>query len=734
MAFAFFRRRQKLVIIIMAVLMVTFLIGFQGFEQLVRRRPETEPIGTGRWDDVLRRDLVQAHGDIELLRIIGLGRSHYQMMGIPTETEFLALMNNDWNEVPLTYALLLKEAEDSGTVSVTDQDVDQFLRDIGLTGAQYERLVAQIGDRRQDGGEMLRGAVARWLTVSTSFNSATTSVLPSEPQLRHAYRNLTEQINLRVGEFRADDLLEELTDEPTDDDILAHYNRYRSSEAGQAQSPEEFGFGYRRPNRIAVSYLFVDRDVVERVAKPSRTRVFSYWREHRDEFVREVPVDNDNEDEPTEYRQEPMTFSEAEPLIIEQLKPETVESQMEALLRRAEFLLDEVSPDSETDPYVRVRRRMARPADATLQREVTVRISRQPLNRAIEILADAADLDAIYYPWGQRGDIYIDPEVEITLPAERTTDAPLEDVLHEITRHALDEMDEEDADIEINWAHSVELENVLFPVDREMDAFPVSAERTELLSLSRLINHEILGNAYTSREAGDGLWRRAFDAEAFRPERGTIREGDTGPRMFVRDDRTGRLLWRLSETQTAHDPPEAETIDDIPADLVEAARRDLKLLSAMDIARGRAEEVFAEAGEDNLAEALEEAGARVFETGLFSRQTYGLEWRGIPQMRAGDQNVLRYMVERAFELAPEKVNDQVEGDSPQKKVLELPPRRSVSVLERIDYRPASRDGYEQERDQVAMLLAQQRIFTAALEWFDSDNVVRRGEFRRARED
>ena len=40
MAFAFFRRRQKMVIIIMVVLMVAFLIGFKGFESILERRVE----------------------------------------------------------------------------------------------------------------------------------------------------------------------------------------------------------------------------------------------------------------------------------------------------------------------------------------------------------------------------------------------------------------------------------------------------------------------------------------------------------------------------------------------------------------------------------------------------------------------------------------------------------------------------------------------------------------------
>ena len=47
MLFGFFRRRQKMVIIIMAVLMVSFLIGFQGFQaDLEVGQVVTQPDGT----------------------------------------------------------------------------------------------------------------------------------------------------------------------------------------------------------------------------------------------------------------------------------------------------------------------------------------------------------------------------------------------------------------------------------------------------------------------------------------------------------------------------------------------------------------------------------------------------------------------------------------------------------------------------------------------------------------
>ncbi|MFP3938172.1 MAG: hypothetical protein ACLFVW_07495 [Phycisphaerae bacterium] len=723
MAFAFFRRRQKLVIIIMAVLMVAFLVGFQGLQQLVSGNRGERTLGTSRWGELVNRDLERANSDINLLGAMGLGSQQRFMGAIPTGTQFAALMQNDQMDAALAYALLLQEARNEGLVSVSEDDVDRFFEALGLTGAQYERFATQISERPGRGEEILRSTAARWLTIMASFGNASSRIMPSEPELLHTFRDLNEEIDLLVGEFRAVDLLEEVTEQFTDEDILEHYNRYRTRSRDTFESAEDFGFGYRRPDRVGISYLFVDREVVERVARPSRAEILDYWQRNREQFVREVPVNGDS-DEGEEYRTEPMDFASAEPLIVEELSPEVADGKVEALLARADQVLQDIPSDSETDPYVQVRRRMMRSARNTLQRQVTVRIVREPLRDAIEKLADAAGLDAICYPWGDMGDVSIDPSVEITLPTERTSNATLGELLDLVGEQLLGD----GGDAQIDWVHCAKLGNALFPVDGELEMFPLVAERTELLSIDDLPRRPILGNAYTSRQGGEGLWNRAFDLDVFRGERdGSMSEGDTGARMFVRDPHQGRLLWRVTEAAPARDAPEAGTVDEIPSDLLDEVRRDMRLVAAMEIARERADDAIAQSDESDIREVLEQSGARVFETGLFSRKTYGLQWRGIPQMRAGGQEVLRHMARGAFELAGE---DDAESDEPaETKLLDLPPRRSVAVLHRLDYSPAVKAEYEQMRNQLVTLLVRNRFVAMCFEWFDSDNVIRRSEFK-----
>ena len=73
MAFAFFRRRQKMVIIIMAVLMVSFLIGFQGFQTLFAKKPGERVLGRTTQGEIRVRDTEMARSDLDVVSMTGLG-------------------------------------------------------------------------------------------------------------------------------------------------------------------------------------------------------------------------------------------------------------------------------------------------------------------------------------------------------------------------------------------------------------------------------------------------------------------------------------------------------------------------------------------------------------------------------------------------------------------------------------------------------------------------------------
>src|SRR5690554_5472185 len=104
MAFAFFRRRQKMVIIIMVVLMVAFLIGFRGFEIIFDRKIEKQSIGETRHGSIRYADIYSAEHDLNILANIGLARPMGQSYSyVPGSIEFQMITSRN-NDPARTYA------------------------------------------------------------------------------------------------------------------------------------------------------------------------------------------------------------------------------------------------------------------------------------------------------------------------------------------------------------------------------------------------------------------------------------------------------------------------------------------------------------------------------------------------------------------------------------------------------------------------------------------------------
>ena len=135
MAFAFFRRRQKLVVIIMAVLMISFLVGFQGFQLIFSRNPAKRVLGSTTVGEIKVGDVNAARADVDMLAELGLGRPNPMTGPTPHDQAFAMLQANEGNVVPV-YALLLQEAAHSGA-AVLDQEIDSFFASQGYAGGDY---------------------------------------------------------------------------------------------------------------------------------------------------------------------------------------------------------------------------------------------------------------------------------------------------------------------------------------------------------------------------------------------------------------------------------------------------------------------------------------------------------------------------------------------------------------------------------------------------------------------
>ena len=661
MALAFFRKRRKMIVIIMAVLMVSFLIGFQGFEMIFSRRRGDQKIATTAlgpltWTEVHHA----ARDDMEKLSRLGLGRSGG--MGRPTEMEYLWLSSNA-AKAPEAYALLLREARRAG-VQVGQAEVTQFLDGLKPAGVTREEFISDLTTRDFPHEQAARQLIARWLTVVKNYGVARAEVPSSEREVKAVYRDLNEKIDLAVVKLSAEAWAPKAPTF-TDKQIQEQFDGFRELEEGAVTEKSPLGFGYRLKDRVKIDYLFIRREVLQRVIRPREDQVIGYYNEHRHEFIQREAVPEtqpasgpstspasspattraatEPAPEPKRYRSRQMTFSEAEPEIIRKLSDAAVEQAMQGVLAVVEGALERLGRESApTDPnlFDAVRRQMLSRAGADRALAIPVKtagIEQMPLDKAMAALAERARLDAICFPWGAHGRYRVDPKVKVTLGGARAAaEMPLGQALDEIARQVFGTAGEAATKpstapatapataatspaeaVVLTWQACQGLPGVLF-AGGTIDFLPVRTGRTELLDRVALARHEMLGLCFASREGGAALVQLAFEAEAFRKDdrrdAGLLKTGYIGRPMYATGLLPGRLVWRLADAVASCAP---EKITD---DLRERIVKDLALKAGYDAARKKADQILAAAEKDGLAKAAGAAGLKVEETHLTARK------------------------------------------------------------------------------------------------------------------
>ncbi len=770
MAFRFFRRRQKMVIIIMVALMVSFLVGIQGMEMFFGGGGGDSTVGASRFGDVDITEVWTADRDRELVGKY-LGRS-------------LPIRAASIGEANLAFALLLKEAE-ANEIIVSDADVDGFLASLGMDvkGAQYKALLSLLKSNEAETTEKrFRAAITRWLTVSRTFGLAMPGSPPSKPELTLMCRDLGEMIDLRVLKVPAEEFTEGIP-EPLDADVTTQFDKYKDQAPKSYTKENPFGFGYKQPDRVRLEYLLASEDVVQRVTRPADRRMRQYYREHTSEFVKEVPIPSTKPvvEQPTtapatqpETRKVQKTYAESREEIAAILSQEAVQRKLDDVVARVEELA------AEHGSFPAVIAAMKGSADDVLSRKIDVQIRAQRLDQAVASLARSAQLTSICYPWNAGGDVSVDPGVRVTLKAKGTTlAAALAEITEQVFEAAPTVTVEDDKDKKparpavvptLKWATCELFPDVLFATGgpADLDMFPLSAGATGLVDRAGLGDVELLRNSYTSQspQGARPLSAVAFTAKSFDlPPRvaSMIKVGETGQPMYVMGDRAGRLAWTLVEAVPAH-APEALT-DVLRKEVVD----DLKIVRAFDLAGKRADELAAAAKEKGLEAVAKDAKKETELTGLFSRKSLalmapngmslpapghmlvhekvawmrqmanyfrgqplapGIIWSQVGAANLPTEEAREAFFATAFSLAPEDVQPPYPAEPRAVGVAPVEADRTVLVLERSSFRPLVVNEYEkQARVLVGQLLRgfqQDRIRDA---WFDFDQIVKRTGFK-----
>lgn len=742
MALGFFRRRQKLVILVMVLLMVAFLIptGIRGCFEPDRLKVAVGSVGKRK---ITVRMMRAAERDVRLLRDwLGLGRFSPPR---PGEAGFVTFLERG-HEHFLSWTLLLHEAGEMG-IRVTERQVEEFLIRSGLdpAGGEYQEMLASLADRRMT-EENLRQAVANYLLVIEALQTAMVGNRASLPELRHVFRELNERISLAMVTFPAEDFVKDVKD-PADQEVRETFQKYRHLVAHHPENRTRFGFGYRVPDRLDVAYLFIDSERVERAVEPTEDEMLEYWQRYKGRMTRKEPVPT-TATAPAPATTAPATtkattapatapstqatqpaqpaepefrdvvierYSEAKPQIRRNLKERASEDKISELLRRADELIARFGPDE--GAYAKTAAAMIRPADALLARKV----ARLPLRAALlsDLLEHLEEVTGvrIVYPLGQHGEWFLDGNITVEIDP-KWSGLGLGELLAKIgAAHDYPKL---------QWVTCAGFESVIFP-SAPVDLVPISSGRSGWAGPEDIDQHQLLGSAGMSKDPQAGgqtlasIVASVAEFQGPRPPRTPLVKlgDDFRPALYVSGSRQGRLLWRLLKAEAAHTPPL------LTFEIRNQVVDDVKTVKAFKMAVDAAEAMkkTLDAGGE-LAELAEDQKREVVDAGPLARKGnyFGLiDWSivaGVGQSRQ--------FIEAAFKLVPEDPEPPHAG-SPS-AVIPLQRRRKVVLAQRTGYEPALASEFDLSAVGLGRVLLIQRQRIEVFTWFTGPVIARRVGF------
>jgi hypothetical protein len=777
MALGFFRRHQKMVIIVMVLLMGSFLIGPTAMRWVLGPSGPGE-FGLGSVKVPVMRNLSsedrnQADRDLAIFKAVsnvaGPAMQQWYVGQKPWPLYFrnyfrtmqmIGAVNGEGSATAgnslFSYMLLVAEAQ-GRDLEVSDPEVNAVLAGLDVTGQGAEGVVSAIASHMQIpvSGEDIVGAIRRGLLISKCAELGVPLHPGSLADAREFYieggeivapngRRVPfggrEKIRLEVVEVPASRFQSEVESlEPQPQQIEEYFEAHRNLEPDLYPNSDSMGVGYRTPRKMEISWLLVDRKIVERASVPDPNSISAWITQNEETLFKEVPVEqapdeaapaqeeaaeptegedpNDTEaTEEPETRREPLSPREKDRRAIEALRPGVVDKRMRSIVTG----LQEKLIDAEGQPeqrYKNVLEKLTRSAQDALDQKLNLSVYKVPLATALDDIQKQAGVQ-IVFPIGTFGDVTVSEDLLVSAP--KANGGTLGETLEQLGREIKLELPQE------TWHTFSLLPGAVFPKTDIVNMMPVRYGSTGLLTQRQLAMHPMILSASSGRQGLLQTLPRESEEALKR------RLGKEGPVMNVGpDDQASRLVWQLARYESATSPE--RLTDALKQEVVD----DWRMAQAYRLALEKAKQAVSDAesmhafASENELESTEtpllsraEAYSEFFTdlVGLRDRSTMDLDH---PQFLQFWQAVTR--------LRPEDPASYFSPKSRQAVVVGVPAARSVLLLRRLDYVPAVESEFQENAFSIIRSRYQSEIAQEAYRvWLTYENIVNRTGFDRNR--
>lgn len=244
-------------------------------------------------------------------------------------------------EVKFIYWLLLKKEAEKAGVRISNKDLrGQLVKTIPrlFNGASYSQVVGELIRKQRVSEKEILTTFGKLMAVLEYAKMICSDEDITIRQVRHNTSWDNETIDVEFVRFDSD-VFTDTQDEPEQQEISTHFDKYKKFFAGTLSEDNPYGFGYKLSDRVSLEYIAVKfDDIAEIVAAPTEEEKEELYQQNINQFKEQVPLDpNDPNSPPTERTK---SYAEVASDISEGLLQNKIESEADRILQEATALAE----------------------------------------------------------------------------------------------------------------------------------------------------------------------------------------------------------------------------------------------------------------------------------------------------------------------------------------------------------------------------------------------------------
>jgi hypothetical protein len=273
-------------------------------------------------------------------RIIGVNR--YAISNEQINDIYNRSMGNE------IYWLLLKNEARLAGVRISNEysgrQLGKVIPDL-FEGATYSQLIGALINQQRIAEKEILSTFAKLLAVLEYGTTICTSEDVTTSQIMHNVSWKVETVDVELVKFDSS-MFAETQDQPDEEKMSEHFEKYKTSFAGDISKENPYGFGYKLPDRVQLEYIAVKLDDISAiVTKPTNEEVEQYHDRYREEFTELVPSDPNDPNSPPIERAK--SYAEVAGIISKLLLQKKINSKANMILQEAKTLTEAALEDTE---------------------------------------------------------------------------------------------------------------------------------------------------------------------------------------------------------------------------------------------------------------------------------------------------------------------------------------------------------------------------------------------------